>query len=99
MSASVRTVVVLPVPPFWERTAMVMPMGAATIDAPSPARTRARKGLEIARPPAGGLHFPLRPIARPLEEGAVPEETKSEEPPALFAHAGVSPAPAAADGR
>jgi hypothetical protein len=28
----VRTVVVLPVPPFWERTAIVVAIGGATID-------------------------------------------------------------------
>ena len=46
-SVSVRTVVVLPVPPFWERTAIVSAIGARQATA-----ARARSGGYAARWPS-----------------------------------------------
>src|SRR5215211_3829426 len=73
-SARVRTVVVLPVPPFWERTVMVVP----TRRSYSPLHEdRASLGRALPLLASGRLRvysFRSRPVARPLGEGVEPEE-------------------------
>jgi len=48
----VRTVVVLPVPPFWERTAIVTAIESRTIDPPPVDETRSSRAVApLGRPP------------------------------------------------